>query len=52
MSASPRRIAAFTLIEMIAVVAIFALLVAFVAPNLGVLSTRRLQQQAEALSTE
>jgi type II secretion system protein H len=49
-SSSPRRRAAFTLIEMMAVVAIFALLAAFVAPNLGVLSTRRLQLQAETLS--
>ena len=30
----------FTLIELMAVVAIFALLAAFVAPNLGVLSSR------------
>jgi len=49
---APRRRAAFTLIEMLAVVAIFALLAAFVAPNLGILSTRRLQQQAERLSAQ
>jgi prepilin-type N-terminal cleavage/methylation domain-containing protein len=45
-----RRSAAFTLIEMLAVVAIFALLAAFVAPNLGLLSSRRLQQEAQDLS--
>jgi type II secretion system protein H len=45
-----RRRAAFTLIEMIAVVAIFALLAAFVAPNLGILSSRRLEQEAQRLS--
>jgi prepilin-type N-terminal cleavage/methylation domain-containing protein len=42
----------FTLIEMLAVVAIFALLASFVAPNLGVLSSRRLEQQAEQLSSQ
>jgi len=47
-----RRRAAFTLIEMLAVVAIFALLAAFVAPNLGLVSSRRLQQQAERLSAQ
>jgi prepilin-type N-terminal cleavage/methylation domain-containing protein len=31
----------FTLIELMAVVTIFALLAAFVAPNLGLLSSRR-----------
>jgi type II secretion system protein H len=50
--ATPRQRAAFTLIEMLAVVAIFALLAAFVAPNLGLLSSRRLQQQAERLTAE
>jgi prepilin-type N-terminal cleavage/methylation domain-containing protein len=45
-----RRRGAFTLIEMIAVVAIFALLAAFVAPNLGILSSRRLEQEAQRLS--
>ena len=48
----PRRRAAFTLIEMLAVVAIFALLAAFVAPNLGLLSSRRLQLQAEQISAQ
>jgi type II secretory pathway pseudopilin PulG len=48
---TPRQRAAFTLIEMLAV-AIFALLAAFVAPNLGLLSSRRLQQQAERLTAE
>jgi type II secretion system protein H len=47
-----RRRAAFTLIEMLAVVAIFALLAAFVAPNLGIVSSRRLQDQAERLSAQ
>ena len=37
---------------MLAVVAIFALLAAFVAPNLGLLSSRRLQQQAERISAQ
>jgi len=49
---APRRPAGFTLIEMMAVVAIFALLAAFVAPNLGMLSSRRLQQQAEQISAQ
>ena len=49
---SPRRHAGFTLIEMMAVVAIFALLAGFVAPNLGLLSSRRLQQQAEQISAQ
>jgi hypothetical protein len=35
---------------MLAVVAIFALLASFVAPNLGLLSSHRLQQQAELIS--
>ena len=42
--------AGFTLIEMIAVVAIFALLVAVVAPNLGRLSGRTLRQAADDLA--
>jgi type II secretion system protein H len=50
--AGPRQRAAFTLIEMLAVVAIFALLAAFVAPNLGLVSSRRLQQEAERLRAE
>jgi type II secretion system protein H len=45
-----RRGAGFTLIEMLAVLAIFALLASFVAPNLGVLSSRRLEQQSEQLA--
>jgi len=45
----PRK-AGFTLIEMIAVVAIFALLVAVVAPNIGGLSGRRLQAAADDLA--
>jgi prepilin-type N-terminal cleavage/methylation domain-containing protein len=44
--------AGFTLIELMAVVTIFALLAAFVAPNLSLLSTRRLQQQAEQISAQ
>ena len=44
------RAAAFTLIEMIAVVAIFALLVAVVAPNLGSLSGRTLRNSTDALA--
>ena len=42
----------FTLIELMAVVTIFALLAAFVAPNLGLLSSRRLQLQAEQISAQ
>jgi type II secretory pathway pseudopilin PulG len=34
------------------VVAIFALLAAFVAPNLGLISTRRLEQQAKSISAQ
>jgi len=37
---------------MLAVVAIFALLVAFVAPNLGLVSSRRLQHQAVQISAQ
>jgi prepilin-type N-terminal cleavage/methylation domain-containing protein len=48
----PRRRAGFTLIELMAVVMIFALLAGFVAPNLGILSSRRLQQQAEQISAQ
>lgn len=47
-----RRHAGFTLIEMLAVVAIFALMAAFVAPNLGFLSRRALQRDAEALAAQ
>ncbi len=42
--------AGFTLIEMIAVVAIFALLVAVVAPNIGRLSGRALRNETQALA--
>jgi len=45
-----RRCSAFTLIEMIAVVAIFALLVAVVAPNLGTLTGRTLRDSTDALA--
>src|SRR5437867_13177072 len=48
--AGPRSAHGFTLIEMIAVVAIMALLIALVAPGLGTLSGRRLQHTAEALA--
>jgi prepilin-type N-terminal cleavage/methylation domain-containing protein len=44
------RDAAFTLIEMIAVVLIFGLLVALVAPNIGNLSGRTLRDAADALA--
>lgn len=44
------RRAGFSLIEMMAVVAIFALLAAFVAPNLGFVSRRALRNDAEALA--
>lgn len=40
----------FTLIEMIAVIAIMALLIALVAPGIGTLSGRRLQNTAEELA--
>jgi prepilin-type N-terminal cleavage/methylation domain-containing protein len=43
------RTAAFTLIEMLAVVAIFALMASFVMPNLGTLGSRALQRQAERI---
>ena len=42
--------AGFTLIEMLAVVAIFSLLVAIVAPNIGRLSGRTLQAAADDLA--
>lgn len=48
----PRRRAGFTLIEIMAVVAIFALLAGIVAPNLGLLSTRRLANQAQQISAQ
>jgi type II secretion system protein H len=42
-----RRGAAFTLIELLAVVAIFALMAAFVMPNLATLGSRTLRRQAQ-----
>jgi type II secretion system protein H len=44
-----RRKAAFTLIEMMAVVAIFGLMASFVIPNLGTLRSRALQREAQRL---
>ncbi len=46
-----RRTRGFTLIEMLAVVAIFALLAAFVAPNLSVLGRRALRGDARQLAS-
>jgi prepilin-type N-terminal cleavage/methylation domain-containing protein len=43
--------AAFTLIEMLAVVAIFALMASFVMPNLGVFRSRALRHQAERIAS-
>jgi prepilin-type N-terminal cleavage/methylation domain-containing protein len=45
-----RRAAAFTLIEMLAVVAIFALMASFVIPNLGTLGSRALQSEAQRMA--
>ena len=45
-----RRRSGFTLIEILAVVAIFALLAALVMPNLGSLSSRTLRQRADAIA--
>jgi prepilin-type N-terminal cleavage/methylation domain-containing protein len=45
-----RRAAGFTLIEMLAVVAIFALMAALVMPNLGFVSRRALRDDAERLA--
>lgn len=45
-----RRRAGFTLIEMLAVVAIFALMAAFVVPNLGIVSRGALRNDAERLA--
>ena len=45
-----RRRSGFTLIEILAVVAIFALLAALVVPNLGSLSSRTLRQRADAIA--
>jgi type II secretion system protein H len=48
--AGQRRAQGFTLIEMVAVVAIMGLLIALAAPGLGTLSGRRLQHTAEAMA--
>ena len=45
-----RRAGAFTLIEMLAVVAIFALMASFVIPNLGTLGSRALQSEAQRIA--
>lgn len=45
----PRRRHGFTLIEILAVVAILALMATFVAPNLGALRERRLRAEAQGL---
>lgn len=47
-----RRNAAFTLIEMLAVVALMALMAAFVIPNIGSLQNRRLHAQARELAAQ
>ena len=47
-----RRAAAFTLIEMLAVVALMGLMAAFVVPNLGSLQNRRLHAQARELAAQ
>ncbi len=52
MVGTKRRDAAFTLIEMLAVVAIFALLATFVLPNIASLSARALKQQASHLASQ
>jgi len=52
MAPAARREAAFTLIEILAVVAIFALMAAFIMPNLGVLGSRALSQQGERIANQ
>ena len=47
-----RRRAAFTLIEMLAVVAILALVASFVAPSLDIVRQRRLRGEAMRLATQ
>ena len=42
--------AGFTLIEMLAVVAIFALVASFVMPNIGALRDRKLRAQAQQIA--
>ncbi|MDH3213209.1 MAG: prepilin-type N-terminal cleavage/methylation domain-containing protein [Myxococcales bacterium] len=44
-----RRTAAFTLIEMLAVVAIFALMASLVIPNLGTIRSRALHREAQRI---
>ena len=44
--------AGFTLIEMLAVVAIFALMASFVIPNLGAFSSRALRHRAERIASQ
>ncbi|HXI19528.1 MAG TPA: prepilin-type N-terminal cleavage/methylation domain-containing protein, partial [Gemmatimonadales bacterium] len=48
-AARERRHHGFTLIEILAVVAILALMTTFVAPNLGAVRDRRLRSEAQAL---
>jgi prepilin-type N-terminal cleavage/methylation domain-containing protein len=47
-----RRTAAFTLIEMLAVVAIVALISSFVLPNIGALQDRTLRSQARLMAAQ
>ena len=47
-----RRSAAFTLLEILAVVLMFALLTLFVAPNLGAMRDKALRSQADAISAK
>lgn len=47
-----RRRSGFTLIEILAVTAIFALLAALITPNLGSLSSRTLRQRAEGIAAQ
>lgn len=49
---APRRVRAFTLIEVLAVVAILALVAMLVVPNLGALRQRRVRHAAERLAAE
>jgi prepilin-type N-terminal cleavage/methylation domain-containing protein len=52
MTRAVRREAAFTLIEILAVVAILALVATFVMPNFGLLGTRALTHQAEQIANQ
>lgn len=47
-----RHAAAFTLIELLAVVAILALMASFILPNLGVVRDRTLREQARQLAAQ